>query len=70
MGLDTRTDLPVGMQSVVSYLLQTSVVPRIRCAVDSNRSTELLQKFFNLITILLVLLRATCTVALHDQHHD
>jgi hypothetical protein len=40
MGLDTRTDLPVGMQSGASYLLQTNVVPRIRCAVDSNRYTE------------------------------
>ena len=40
MGLGTWTDLPLGMQSGVSYLQQTSVIPRMRSAVDSNTSTE------------------------------
>jgi hypothetical protein len=69
MGLHTRTDLPVGMQSEVSYLLQTSAVPRIRSAVDSNRSTE--ESYCkNSPTSLLYFLyysRATCIVALQTN---
>jgi hypothetical protein len=53
MGLGARTDLLVGMWSVMSYLQRTSVVPETRSAVDSNKCTAKDSSCNNYLTLLL-----------------